>query len=43
MSEIWSFCQTCWVRTRQLFVRDEGNAEVYQCETCKCLHRVVVR
>jgi len=40
---IWSFCQVCMDRTHQLFVRDEGKFEVYQCEICHIFHKVAVR
>jgi hypothetical protein len=41
--QIWAYCCTCWDRTHQVYVRDEGIYEVYLCENCKHEHKVAVR
>ena len=41
--KIWSYCVTCWDRTSQYFIRDEGKYEVYVCERCNREHKIAVR
>jgi len=40
---IFSYCTVCWYATSQVFIRDEGIYEVYQCEQCHSEHRIAVR
>lgn len=38
---IW--CSVCNSVRKFVFIRDEGNDEVYKCGGCNCYHRVAVR
>jgi len=39
----WFYCKHCWDRQEQVFKRDEGIYEVYECVNCHQDNRKAVR
>ena len=42
-TKIWTWCPCCLHRTDQVFIKDEEQFELYQCECCNQIHKIAVR